>query len=196
MLFNTEHMFTLRVSLTHSGISLLFLLVSPSHCRKMTVYRGINICYILKASSIPAHQTEYGTTRLYSPKETDVAEFSGRSQPSSQKNREESESLLQHIQVWTQHLRAHPSCCLAAFIWILMKEGWWNTRHSHNPSGFLTLPSSHMRLADRLTKKKRKITVWLFKMCWITKYCDTVACLVLMLVVVFYKWQRDALKEN
>ncbi|XP_075872795.1 centrosomal protein of 68 kDa isoform X2 [Nelusetta ayraudi] len=51
-------------------------------------------------------QTDSGASRRSGPREvqTNVAQFSGRRQPGRQENREESDSLLQHIQVFCSHL--------------------------------------------------------------------------------------------
>lgn len=71
---------------------------------------------------IAAQQSEHGPPTLCGPKEPGVAaEFSGRSQPSSLRKSEESDSLLQHIQVWTHHLRTHPLCCLAVKTSVLIR---------------------------------------------------------------------------
>lgn len=87
--------------LTMKTHCLLPLLLLPCIFSFWVLHEAATEWLLIQPASIPALQSEYDPPRLSSLKGTDVAESGGRSQPSSLRSREESDSLLQHIQVRT-----------------------------------------------------------------------------------------------
>lgn len=108
---------SLRVSHWLSHIDVLLLFFSFLH----------HVCYTSESFSIPADQTDCGASRRSGPREvqTNVAQFSGRGLPGSQENREESDSLLQHIQVWTHRCGANPPCFAVKTVMLMRIPMQW-----------------------------------------------------------------------